>query len=229
MMSESKKLNTSRYNTLSFDCYGTLIDWETGILGYMQPLLQSYYINVIDEFVLEFFSQAEPRAQQDGRSYAEVLGDVVDQFAARLGFIADEQARRGFAESVAYWPAFSDSAAALAKLQQHFQLAIISNVDDNLFAESAANLKTQFNHVITAGAVGCYKPDPKLFEAALAKLKGPVLHVAQSRFHDILPATALGLDTVWINRPSGGAAAAVDANPTWTFNTMAEFAAAIEN
>ena len=228
-MSESKTIDASRYTTVSFDCYGTLIDWDSGILGYMQPMLQSYYINVIDEFVLEFFSQAEPRAQQDGRSYAEVLGDVVEQFAARLGFTPDEQARRGFAESLAYWPAFQDSVAALAKLQQHFQLAIISNVDDNLFAESAANLKTRFNHVITAGSVGCYKPDKRIFEAALAKFEGPVLHVAQSRFHDILPATALGLDTVWINRPSGGAAAAVDANPTWTFNTMAEFAAAIEN
>ena len=93
---------------------------------------------------------------------------------------------------------------------------------------SAKNLEVPFQHVVTAGQVGVYKPAPEMFAAALQRVEGPVLHVAQSRFHDIVPATAAGLDTVWIDRPSLGAARAVDAAPTWTFTSLAEFAAAID-
>lgn len=228
-MSNASVIDPANYKTLTFDCYGTLIDWENGILGYLQPLLQSYYINTIDEFVLGYFAEVEPEAQANGGSYRNVLAKVVERFATRLAFTPSDDVLTGLADSVQYWPPFSDSRAALHALQQHFKLAIISNIDDNLFAYSQALLETEFDHVITAEQVGCYKPDRRMFEAALSKVEGPVLHVAQSRFHDILPASELGLDTVWIDRPSRGAAKAVDAEPTWTFGSMADFAAAIKN
>jgi len=226
-MGESAKINPDDYTTLTFDCYGTLIDWETGLIGYLQPLLQSYYINTIDGFVLEYFSRLEPIAQQEGGSYRTVLQRVVERFAARLAFTPSEEAINGLADSIEFWPPFPDSKDALHSLHKQFKLAVVSNIDDDLFAYSQALLGTQFDHVITAQQVGCYKPDRRMFDAALAQVEGPVLHVAQSRFHDILPATELGLDTVWINRPSRGAAKPVEAKPTWTFTSMAEFAAAI--
>ena len=226
-MCAAKTLSPDSYASLTFDCYGTLIDWETGLLGYLQPLLQSFYINTIDEFVLGYFARVEPLAQDEGGSYRQVLSRVMERFATRLGFTSSPEVLAGLAESVQYWQPFPDTRDALHSLQRHFKLAIVSNIDDDLFAKSQSLLDTDFDRVITAQQVGCYKPDRKMFEAALAEVPGPVLHVAQSRFHDILPATELGLDTVWINRPSKGAAHAVDASPTWTFNSMADFAAAI--
>jgi 2-haloacid dehalogenase len=222
------QIDPDKYTTVTFDCYGTLIDWENGLLGYIQPLLQSYYINTIDEFVLGLFSELEPVAQSEGGSYRSVLGRVMEQFAIRLGFTASSDAVQGLADSIQYWQPFPDSRNALLSLQRHFKLGIVSNIDDDLFAASQQWLDIQFDHLITAQRVGCYKPAKEVFETALAEITGPVLHVAQSRFHDILPATELGLDTVWINRPSNGAAKAVDADPTWTFNSMAEFASAFE-
>ncbi len=222
-----RTINASEYKTLTFDCYGTLIDWETGILTFLQPVLRDYYVNVIDEFVLQLFSELEPVAQAPGVSYKDVLKNVMQEYARRLGFTPGDDLLHGLADSVAYWPAFEDSTASLRQLQAHFDLAIVSNVDADLFTSSEETLGVKFDHVITAGEVGVYKPDKAMFQAALESVKPPVLHVAQSRFHDILPATELGLDTVWINRPSLGAARPVEASPTWTFASMSEFAAAI--
>lgn len=224
----AQQIDPSNYTTLTFDCYGTLIDWENGLLGYIQPLLQSFYINTIDEFVLGHFAELEPTAQSEGGSYRSVLNRVMERFATRLGFTATEEVVQGLADSIQYWQPFPDSKNALRDLQRHFKLGIVSNIDDDLFALSQRWLDIQFDHLITAQRVGRYKPAKEMFETALAEVQGPVLHVAQSRFHDILPATELGLDTVWINRPSNGAAKAVDAKPTWTFTSMAEFASAIK-
>jgi 2-haloalkanoic acid dehalogenase type II len=134
---------------------------------------------------------------------------------------------QGLADSIEFWPAFTDSRDALSGLQKHFKLAVVSNIDDDLLAHSQAVLGTEFDYVVTAQKVGCYKPDSRMFEAALEQVEGPVLHIAQSRYHDVVPAAKLGLDTVWIDRPSRGAAKPCDADPTWTFTSMAEFAAAI--
>ncbi len=228
MSNADRVIKAADYKSLTFDCYGTLIDWETGILGYLQPLLQSYYANVIDEWVLTYFSELEPAAQAEGGSYAEVLSRVMQSFATRLGFTPTDDVLAGLADSIQYWPAFADSHHALRQLEQHFDLAIVSNVDTDLFAHSQQTLGVAFSHVITAGDVGVYKPDRAIFDAAAAAVEGPILHVAQSRFHDILPATELGWDTVWINRPSRGAARPVEANPTWTFDSLQAFADAIE-
>ena len=228
-MSENDEaaIDPSNYRTLTFDCYGTLIDWENGILGYLKPIFERYDVNVIDEFVLECFSRFEPAAQAEGGSYRAVLAKVMQCFGQRLAFTPKQDELEGFAAGIEHWPPFPDAVDALETLAGHFELAVVSNIDDDLFALSARNLRVPFQHAVTAGQVGVYKPAPEMFAAALRQVEGPVLHVAQSRFHDIVPATAAGLDTVWINRPSLGAAKPVDARPTWTFASLAEFAAAI--
>ena len=218
--------NPANYKTLTFDCYGTLIDWETGILAYLKPLFERYDVHVIDEFVLDCYSRYEPAAQDEGGSYRKVLARVLQRFGERLAFTPKDGELEGFSASIERWPAFPDTVESLKTLAEHFELAVVSNIDDDLFAMSAKNLEVPFQHVITAGQVGVYKPAPEMFAAALEKVQTPVLHVAQSRFHDIVPATAAGLDTVWINRPSLGAARTVAAEPTWTFTSLAEFAAA---
>ena len=221
------EIDASKYATLTFDCYGTLIDWESGITGYLQPLLARYDVHVIDEFLLEAFAELEPQLQAEGGAYREVLARLLQRLGERLAFQPKPEDLAGFAGSIAHWPAFDDTVEALAALAGHFELAVVSNIDDDLFAHSAKHLQVPFAHVVTAQQAQAYKPNPKVFELALSRVKAPVLHVAQSRFHDIVPATAAGLDTVWINRPSKGAAKPVEASPSWTFTSMAEFAAAI--
>ncbi len=220
-------IDVTQYNTLTFDCYGTLIDWESGILGYLQPLLESYDVHVIDEFVLEAYGELEPVAQAEGGNYKQVLARVLQRFGKRLAFSPSDADLTGFSQSIENWRPFPYTIPALTELGEHFELAILSNIDDDLLAYSTKQLQVEFAHAITAEQVGVYKPDAKMFEAAKRRVKGPVLHVAQSRFHDILPATALGLDTVWINRPSAGAAKRVDANPTWTFESLEVFVHAL--
>lgn len=219
-------LTTANYKSLSFDCYGTLIDWENGILDFVRPLLESYDVHVIDEWILEFFAEHEPVIQAQGGSYRSVLSKILAALGTRLAFSPDANSLAAFADSMEQWQPFPDSVDALASLRKNFELVALSNIDDDLFAASAKQLNNPFSHIITAEQVGAYKPDRQMFDALLKRAKGPILHVAQSRYHDILPATQLGLDTVWINRPNLGAAKVVDANPTWTFDSMAEFAAA---
>ena len=224
---EGAGIDPANYRTLTFDCYGTLIDWGTGILAYLKPLFESYDVHVIDEFVLECYSRYEPEAQAEGGSYRTVLARVLQRFGERLAFTPKDGDLEGFSCSIEQWPPFPDTVESLNALAEHFELAVVSNIDDDLFAMSAKSLEVPFQHVVTAGQVGVYKPAPEMFAAALEKVQSPVLHVAQSRYHDILPATAAGLDTVWINRPSLGAAKPVDAQPTWTFTSLADFAGAV--
>ncbi len=220
-------LPRGKYATISFDCYGTLIDWENGIVGFMEPLLESYDVHVIDDWTLEFFAEHEPLEQARGGSYRSVLGRVLEQFGNRLAFTPGDREKAAFADSIEYWQAFEDTVPALRRLKEKYQLAVISNVDDDLFELTRNNLGIEFDHVITAEQVGVYKPDPAMFEAALGVVEGPVLHVAQSRYHDIAPALALGLDAVWIQREGPGAARDVDVTPTWTFRNLTELADAL--
>jgi len=225
--STDKKLDRNNYRTLSFDCYGTLIDWESGLLDYLQPLLQSVDAHVIDEWVLDFYGQTEPEVQAEGGSYRSVLIRVLERFGRRLGFTPGEDDLAGFPDSIEYWRPFPDTVEALGRLASEFELIALSNIDDDLFAMSARAMGNPCSRLISAERVGAYKPDPRMFEALLATAEGPVLHVAQSRFHDIIPATAAGLDTVWINRPSRGATRETEATPTWTFSSLAELADAL--
>ena len=218
------KPDKNQYKTISFDVYGTLIDWENGILGYLQPLLESYDVHVIDEWVLELYADYEPACQAEGGSYRSVLMAVLEKFGCRLAFSPNEEALAGFPASMEYWQPFEDTRPALEALSAGFDLAILSNVDDDLFQLTRPSLGVDFDHVITAEAVGAYKPDPAMFNTLVDTVEGPLLHVAQSRFHDIAPASELGIDTVWVNREGAAATKASDARPKWTVSSLTELA-----
>jgi 2-haloacid dehalogenase len=208
-------LDFSEFEALTFDCYGTLIDWETGILSSLRPILKRYKIKVSDDELLEAYAVAESRAEADEfKPYKQVLQRVVRDLGAKLGFHPTEQEQRSLAESVPTWRPFPDTVAALKRLHRGYKLSIISNIDDDLFAATARLLEVPFDSVTTALEVGSYKPSLHNFHRALSKMKldtGRVLHVAQSLHHDIEPAKTLGIHSVWVNRRKGkkGAGATV--------------------
>jgi 2-haloacid dehalogenase len=219
------------FDVLSFDCYGTLIDWEAGIAAAARFQLGDALAAFSDEQLIAAFATVEQAAEAAPyKTYREVLALSLRGMGERLGFeIGDNQAA-GFGASVGQWPAFPDSGDALRRLQEHFQLAVITNCDDDLFAQSERRLGVAFDHVVTAQGAGSYKPDPRIFELAFERIDRPrerILHVAQSLFHDHVPAKALGLTTVWIDRRDGrgsGASPAADAHPDARFTSMAAFA-----
>ncbi len=214
-------IDLKHFEVLSFDCYGTLIDWETGIVQAMRPILEHHGVDRSDDEVLQLFAELESVVQRPPyKRYREVLGIVAGEFAQRWSFNISAGELSSFANSVPNWPAFPDSAVGLERLGKYFDLVILSNIDDELFAESAQRLGAEFAHIITAEQVGSYKPDLRNFEALLDRIETPrdtLLHVAQSRFHDIAPANQLGLSTVWVNRRAGqqgdGATPAQEAVP----------------
>lgn len=200
-------LDFDAYEALTFDCYGTLIDWETGIWASLQPTLAAHGVALTPEQALELYAELESEAEQgEYRDYKTVLRLVLEGFGRRLGFSPSEDELRRFSWSVKDWSAFPDSAAALQALGRKYKLAILSNVDDDLFAFSAEKLGVRFEWVITAQQLRSYKPALRNFQLATERLglpKEKILHVAQSLYHDIAPAKALGLATVWVNRRSG--------------------------
>jgi 2-haloacid dehalogenase len=222
------------FEALTFDCYGTLIDWEQGILTELRPWTAAKGLS--DDAILEAFGAEEARceAATPGKPYPGVLADVYRALGQHWGLPVNQVAPIAFGGSVGRWPAFPDSAAALAHLKQHFKLVILSNVDRTSFGRSNAKLEVDFDLVLTAQDIGSYKPDRRNFDYALTELGAigvtpdRVLHVAQSLFHDIVPARALGLHTVWVNRRKGrgggGATppAAGDATPDLEVASMAE-------
>lgn len=206
-------IDFNRFAALTFDCYGTLIDWEGGILRALGELLSGCGPLPSHDQLLELFGQFESQAEQGSfRDYREVLSDVAHRFRSefRLDSAADRSA--AFAASVAAWPPFPDSVGALSRLASRYRLAIVSNVDDDLFAGSASQLEVEFAEVVTAQQLRSYKPRPAHFHEVLRRLDlsvDRVLHVAQSLHHDIAPARELGFTCVWVNRragrPGGGA------------------------
>ena len=215
-------LDDGRVEALTFDCYGTLIDWEAGIVAALRSLLQAHDVaEPDDQALLEQFARFEPEAQSGAfQPYRAVLAAVARGFGAAYGFQPTPEQAAGFAASVPAWPAFPDSPTALRALGARYRLAIVSNVDDDLFAGSAARLGVGFEAVVTAQQVGSYKPAHAHFHEVLHRLELPrerVIHVAQSLFHDIAPARELGIATVWVNRRAGrqggGATAPSDACP----------------
>ena len=221
-------------DALTFDCYGTLIDWETGLLAGLRNALGSAGAAAGDDALLEAFGAAEAVAEAGPyQTYRNILGSCLDAVAANLGVSATSEARAAFGGSVADWPAFPDSAAALATLRRRFRLGVITNCDDDLFAASNRRLGVAFDWVITAEQAQGYKPRIANFEFAFERIGLPrprILHVAQSLFHDHVPAKALGMTTVWIDRRAGrtgsGATPPAEARPDAVFPDMATFAAA---
>lgn len=201
-------MNFSGITTLTFDCYGTLIDWESGILAALRPLRVRVGGSRSDNDVLRDFADHESRQQvaTPAMVYAGLLTEVHGQLARQWSVPADPAEDRRFGASVGDWPAFPDTVAALAYLKQHFKLVILSNVDRNSFQATQARLGVTFDAIYTAQDIGSYKPDTRNFVYLLERLaeqgvgREQVLHVAQSLFHDHAPANAMGLRSVWIDR-----------------------------
>jgi 2-haloalkanoic acid dehalogenase type II len=226
-----EELDVGRYDALTFDCYGTLVDWERGLLAALRRALPSAAA-MPDEDLLEAYARHEAEAEQPPyRSYRRVLEESLRGLAAEHGLpLADDDASV-FRESVRDWPPFADSAEALRRLQARFRLGVITNCDGDLFAASAARLGVAFDWVVTAEAAEAYKPSLRPFEVALEVVDVPrerILHVAQSLYHDHVPAARLGLTSVWIDRRHGragcGATPPATAAPAATFESMAAFA-----
>jgi 2-haloacid dehalogenase len=202
-------LDLREKEVLTFDCYGTLIDWEAGITAALQPILHSHGVHLDDERLLETYAEFEAAAESGPyMTYREVLATCLRSFGSRYDFVPGDGEAAHFSGSVGRWPAFSDSAAALASLKRCFKLAIVSNIDDDLFALSSQRLGMTFDYIITAQQARSYKPSLNNFHIALERIGLPrerILHVAQSLFHDHVPAKQLGLATVWVNRRHGKA------------------------
>ncbi|HTK45751.1 MAG TPA: haloacid dehalogenase type II [Patescibacteria group bacterium] len=226
-------LDFDRFDVLTFDCYGTLIDWEAGILAALRGPLSAHGIAAADEDVLGAFARHEAEIEAGPyRPYREVLGGVLEAMLGHFGVAASPDERSTFGGSVADWPPFADSIAALAALHERFSLGVITNCDDDLFAPSQAKLGVSFDWVVTAQQAKRYKPNPRGFELMFERVGLPpsrILHVAQSLFHDHVPAKRLGLSTVWVNRRAGktgsGATPAAEAAPDLEVSDMASLAA----
>jgi 2-haloalkanoic acid dehalogenase type II len=228
------------FDALSFDCYGTLIDWETGIAGVLAPWARRNGLDLSDEALLTAYSAHEAQAETDhpADAYPQILARSLRDLGRELNAEVTEQDAHRLGASVPDWPAFPDSPAALQALAQRYQLIILSNVDRDSFAASNRRLGVTFTSILTAQDIGSYKPSPRNFEALLAEVdrlgieRQRLLHVAQSLFHDHVPAKEFGLPTVWINRrhdrPGWGATPQPPAGvtPDWEFPSMQAFAAA---
>jgi 2-haloacid dehalogenase len=228
------ELDYSNFEALTFDCYGTLIDWERGILAGLRPILAANGVDPSDDEVLEVYARAEAAAEAGPyRRYRDILAGCLHDVAGAYRVAASDADAASFGGSVGAWPAFPDSTDALRQLGTRFRLGVITNCDDDLFAASNARLGVTFDWIVTAQSVGSYKPNARNFEAAFEAIDLPrdrILHVAQSLFHDHVPAKQLGLSTVWIDRRhdregSGATPPAVVA-PDAVFPDMASFAAA---
>jgi 2-haloacid dehalogenase len=226
------ELDFGRFEVLTVDCYGTLIDWEAGLLGALRPVLAAHRVAIADEDLLEAYAGLEAELEAGPyRRYRDVLGGGLAGLGARLGFEPTAAEVEVFGGSVADWPAFEDSPGALARLSTRFRLGVVTNCDNDLFAASSARLGVRFDWVVTAEQVGSYKPNPRNLEVALERIGRPrarVLHVAQSLFHDHVPAAELGLASVWVDRRRDpgrfGATPAAVARPTLTVPDVATLA-----
>ena len=214
-------LDFSQFSVLTFDCYGTLIDWESGLIPVLRGLLTDYAQQAEDCRLLETFAGLEAQAERgDYKPYRQVLEEVGTKFAAAGGL--ELRARdQSLVESLPHWPPFGDTQESLQRLKSRYKLGVISNVDDDLFAGTAPKLGVEFDYFISAQQVKSYKPSPANFIAAIERIGEPpekILHVAQSLYHDIAPASSLGLNTVWVNRrgneKGSGATPPASARPT---------------
>ncbi|MCP4430423.1 MAG: haloacid dehalogenase type II [Gammaproteobacteria bacterium] len=240
-------MNTSlsNYKALTFDCYGTMIDWESGIWDAMQPLiLKNKRDDITRQIGLEAYAiiEAEQERQTPDMLYPQLLSEVHTSLARYFDLQSTTELDTAFGASLPYWPAFADSADALRILKKHFKLVILSNVNRDGFAASNRRLGVEFDAIYTAEDIGSYKPDPTNFKYMLEHLEqdlgisaNQILHTAQSMHHDHVPASQFGLAKAWIDRQNlqgsdnWGATARVDKLPSvdFRFNTLAEMAATL--
>jgi 2-haloacid dehalogenase len=235
-------IDLTTFKALSFDCYGTLIDWEAGISAVLVPWAAEQGLDLSDEDLLLAYADNEAAVERETPAalYPDVLAEAFRCTGATLGMPVSDQWAARLGNSVPDWPAFGDSAEALARLARHYQLIILSNVHRAGFAGSNQHLRGNFAAIITAEDVGAYKPADNHFRALDATLPGlgvdrsELLHVAQSLFHDHVPAKREGLPSVWINRRHDrpGWGATPEPSQEWSydleFSSMAAFADAVD-
>jgi 2-haloacid dehalogenase len=224
------------FTVLTFDCYGTLIDWETGIVNALRPLFASELVERSRDHILAAFARLESaqEAETPDMIYSELLALVHRRLAEEWDIAATAADHRAFGSSVGEWPPFPDSAAALAYLKRFYKLVILSNVDRTSFAHSREGLGVAFDAVYTAEDIGSYKPDLRNFRTMIDGLQrcgyslGDILHTAQSLFHDHAPANAVGLRSAWIDRRGSTAGSGATPPPPegvhwdFRFSSMAE-------
>lgn len=230
----------SDFKTLTFDCYGTLIDWENGMITALKPLTDRLPRPLRRDDILAAHARHESaqQAQTPARLYRDVLAVVYKRLGEEWGVPPTWAECLAYGNSIGDWPAFPDTVEALRYLGQHYRLVILSNVDNDSFARTNQRLGVTFDAVMTAEDIGSYKPSLANFEYMIARLGGmgididEVLHTAESLFHDHAPANQLGLKSCWIHRrhAAGGFGATMqpDAMPhtDFRFTSMAEFAEA---
>ena len=229
-MADSDGLEWARFEWLSFDCYGTLVDWETGISTAVGEVLDARGIGKSMNEILALFSDNEPRVQgsRPFLNYRRVLREVMEGIGTQLGFKCSESELDCLAETLPGWPVFPEAAGALEALKSRYRLAVISNVDDDLFAGTAKAVGVDFDAVVTAEQAGSYKPDLRNFSLASERMaveRQRWLHVAESLYHDIGPANRLGIKSVWVNRGDrGGATIRTEAVADLVVSSLSELA-----
>ncbi len=205
-MAHRLALDFSRFRIITFDCYGTLIDWEAGILNAIRPILSAHGAHRSDPEILRMYGDIEADAESgEYQPYREILQAVVRGFGARLGFAPSVKEQQSLPNSLASWKSFPDTIPALRQLKREFKLGILSNIDEDLFAVTAPQLAVKFDYVITASQARAYKPSLEIFRLAQKRMvlsAGQWLHAGQSVYHDVIPAQSLGISTAWVNRPS---------------------------
>ena len=195
----------ARYEVLTFDCYGTLIDWEGGMRAALASVIEKRGLSLSAEEVHRKYAEIEPSIQEGiGGKYVEVMRMGVEQTFRHFGVEVSEEEAGVFGDTLGSWPKFSDTTESLTEMKARgYKLVILSNTDENFIRQSIENIGVEFDEVITAQAVGSYKPARGHWDRMLATLgvsKEVVLHVAQSYYHDVVPAKGLGFDMAWINR-----------------------------
>jgi 2-haloacid dehalogenase len=228
------------FKALTFDCYGTLIDWETGILSALQPLVEKAANATAPsrDQILEVFAQNESAQQIEtpAMPYSQLLSTVYKRIARDWGVAVTNEEANSFGASIPDWPEFPDTVNALQYLKKHYKLVILSNVDRISFRASNLRLQVAFDAIYTAQDIESYKPNPRNFEYMLRRLKddfalekSDVLHTAQSLFHDHVPANRFGLASAWIDRRHAAAGWGATQRPPGTpkydfrFDSMAAF------
>ena len=233
-------MKLSQFKILTFDVYGTLIDWESGMVNALKPLTDQVAVHLSRDDILSAHAHYESTAQRfsPSKKYSELLATVYRRLAEHWKVSVDWEECLTYGRSVPQWPTFDDSAQALGYLKQHFELAVLTNTDNLSFSGSNERLGVAFDSVMTAEDIGSYKPDNRNFEYMLETLahrgitKDEILHVAESMFHDHQPANQYGLANCWIYRRHNqeGFGATMDPGdmPTvnFTFNSMADLVAA---
>jgi len=223
-------LNPAALSMLTFDCYGTLIDWEAGAIKAMRPLLAKHQVALCDDDIVATMGGLEDELiQPPYRSYRSVLASVVEGFGKRFGFATSDQDNAVLAASIPSWTPFPDTIEALRKLAARYPLAIISNIDDDLFAHTAKQLPIRFADVITAEQAQSYKPHVEIFERAIRRLgvaPGEIAHIAEGAA-EIVPARKLGCATVWIRR-NGRSAGKLTKPPDEEYSDIRSLAARLD-